>query len=128
MKLSYRGTNYNYEPPALDVGEGIAMGKYRGQDYPVMRYPRHIPIPQAPLDLKYRGVAYSTHQTDEAVTTTTAPSFQPVSVPQAVTHNLADIHRTHLLDRLAHRIQVARERGDQNLIQQLELEMRELVF
>ncbi|NES94660.1 MAG: DUF4278 domain-containing protein [Desertifilum sp. SIO1I2] len=134
MKLSYRGTPYEHEPIALDMAEADRVAKYRGQEYR-QRYPRHIPVPQAPLDLKYRGIAYSTYQTPEpeAVDIATHLNRTFVNSPsEPLTRHkrfieAAQLHRANILKRLEHRIQVARSKGDVNLLQQLEVEKLQLV-
>lgn len=134
MKLSYRGNPYEYEPAALDIAEGNQVGKYRGQEHKFC-YPRHIPVPQAPLDLKYRGIAYSTHQTDEPeyldIKTRLNQTFAKSPSEPLTRHQrfveAAQRHRANILRRLDHRIQVAKARGDSDLLEQLELEKSQLV-
>ncbi|TAE54486.1 MAG: DUF4278 domain-containing protein [Oscillatoriales cyanobacterium] len=50
MKLTYRGANYEYDIPTVDMIEGEVAGKYRGQDWNY-RYPRHLAVPK-----KYGGI------------------------------------------------------------------------
>lgn len=134
MKLSYRGNPYEYEPTALDMAEGNQVGKYRGQEHK-FGYPRHIPVPQVPLDLKYRGIAYSTHQTDEPeyldIKTRLNQTFDKSPSEPMTRHQrfveVAQRHRVNILRRLDHRIQVAKERGDSDLLKQLEFEKSQLM-
>ena len=53
MKLTYRGANYEYDIPTVDMIEGEVAGKYRGQNWNY-RYPRHIPTPK-----QYGGPNYT---------------------------------------------------------------------
>lgn len=131
MKLTYRGINYEYEAPALDINEGKFAGKYRGNNCQFGRYPRHIPVPQPPLDLKYRGIAYSTHQTAERelIPTKAQPQVTEAitisstfKTPQNLKEELAKVHCTSIVRQMEHRLQVAREKGDRHLIEQLEKE------
>ncbi|HEY9861235.1 MAG TPA: DUF4278 domain-containing protein [Candidatus Obscuribacterales bacterium] len=136
MRLSYRGAHYESELPTFQMLEGDVVGKYRGQNlrlqYP---YPKHIPVPQTPLELKYRGVAYSTHRPMEledliatqpdAMTDSQTPVFQ--NVRQRVLKEVAEIHRTNIYRSLERRLQVAKNLGDQRLIGMLESELEQIV-
>lgn len=116
MKLGYRGVAYEYEPPTIDMTEGEIGGKYRGQPWRCS-YPRHIPVPQPTLDLKYRGVAYRTNTQQPAI-----PATSSRTSPELAETHLANIRR-----RLEHRLQVAKNSGDEKLIRMLEAESRQLV-
>ena len=59
MKLTYRGIEYDYNPPMLEMAESEITGCYRGQRTHYT-YVRHVPIPQPVSRLTYRGVAYET--------------------------------------------------------------------
>ena len=131
MKLTYRGINYEYEAPALDMNEGKFAGKYRGINCQLGRYPRHIPVPQPPLDLKYRGIAYSTHQTvePELIPTKAQPQVrETITITSSLkTHRdlkqeLAKVHCQSITRQMEHRLQVAKAKGDRDLIDQLEKE------
>jgi Domain of unknown function (DUF4278) len=139
VKLSYRGIPYEYEPPTLDMTEGQEMGKYRGQAW-AMRYPKHMNIPQPALNLKYRGIAYQTTiaggieaappsqaHNQASVRASVRASIRPVAHLDRELHTqLARVHQTHLLERLAHRLDVARSSGDVELIRALERESQQL--
>ncbi|MBW4490951.1 MAG: DUF4278 domain-containing protein [Trichocoleus desertorum ATA4-8-CV12] len=135
MRLSYRGAHYESELPTFQMLEGDVVGKYRGQNlrlqYP---YPKHIPVPQTPLDLKYRGVAYSTHRPMElkdlikaqpAVVATSQTPLQ--NMRQRVLKEVAETHRTNIYRSLERRLQVAKNLGDQRLIGMLESELQQIV-
>ena len=132
VKLSYRGICYQDEPSDIEMNEGLASG-YRGQDCPLWRYPRHMPVQQGPIDLKYRGIADRIHQT--AGPEFAALNVKPVvsegdalmsTAKHSVKQEVAKTHRTNILENLEHRLQVARSRGDQELIRQLEKEKEQI--
>lgn len=139
MKLMYRGSEYNYEPAPVDMGETGILGNYRGRAF-TFAYPRHIPVPQFPTDLQYRGVSYHKTATGEiesvAPQVMAAPAVPPVaSTPgvmyrsvaasrHALMQEVAGKHRENIQRRLQHRLEVARAKGDEMLINQLEREMQ----
>ncbi|MEL7332951.1 MAG: DUF4278 domain-containing protein [Cyanobacteria bacterium J06560_2] len=56
MKLTYRGINYEYNPPRVSVADTEEVGKYRGA---LLHFHKLIKaLPQPAVDLVYRGVAY----------------------------------------------------------------------
>lgn len=59
MKLTYRGVQYDYNPPAVVLNHTAEVGKYRGVDIR-FRTVKNCPVQQPTLDLVYRGVAYRT--------------------------------------------------------------------
>lgn len=135
MKLSYRGTEYEYTPASLEVKESEITGCYRGQ--PIhFAYTSHVPVPQPVSHLVYRGVHYSTPGAGPVL----APSPVPATVGNlAVADNnlgrrarhqalreAAEIHRSNVQRSLEHRILVARSQDNQWLIQQLEQELHQL--
>ncbi len=75
MKLTYRGVTYEYTPAAVEVTEGKLGGKYRGLDWRFCNLKKPLVQP-ATVDLKYRGVAYSTGEKPSSV--------QPAPVPAPV--------------------------------------------
>lgn len=76
MKLSYRGVEYDYTPPAVDMQTSEDRGSYRGVDIR-FRTVQKSPVQQPSLDLVYRGVAYST-----GVAAAPAPVAQPAPVAE----------------------------------------------
>ena len=60
MKLNYRGVSYEYNPPTFATVESEVGGKYRGLDWR-FRNLKKSPVLQPPVNLTYRGVAYSNH-------------------------------------------------------------------
>lgn len=130
MKLSYPGAGYQDEP--IEMNEEVP-GEYPGQDCQLWRYPRHMPVPPGPIDRKCRGIAHSTHQTAEPEFA--ALNFKPVvsegdpvmsTAKSRLKQEVAKTHRANILENLEHRLQVARTRGDQELIRQLEKEKEQI--
>jgi hypothetical protein len=139
MRLCYRGVEYDYHPPSLEVKEGEILGKYRGRPLH-FNYVSHVPIPQPVADLTYRGVSYRTTalgQVRPGVRSAEQPRqsvFQAIkssdnSMMQARRHLLkeaAESHRDNIQRILQHRIEVARAQGNDTLLKQLEEEMHQL--
>lgn len=137
MNFTYRGVNYKPNPPALELTEGKIGGKYQGANWKD-HYPRHIPVPQPQVDLKYRGVAYCTgdpidveairlqRRHTSAAASATKSATPTVSSRQKVMDELSDTHLANIRQNLEHRLQVAKAKGDQNLIRLLEAEAEQL--
>src|SRR4028118_799230 len=79
MKLTYRGANYEYDIPTVDMMEGEVAGKYRGQNWNY-RYPRHIPTPN-----KYGGRNYTTKRDSQAGDRDVAAASDPAAVKSYLT-------------------------------------------
>jgi Domain of unknown function (DUF4278) len=124
MKLTYRGATYEYNPCPQEMTEGKILGKYRGQAWNI-RYPRHMNIPQPITELQYRGVPYRTTATGgiQAVNTNT-PALGKMAQPTL--SELAKIHHSYLIKGLQRRIEIAKAKGDANLVYLLEEESRQL--
>ena len=58
MKITYRGVSYDYNPPTVAVQESNVAGKFRGLDWRFHNL-KKSPVLQPPVNLTYRGVAYS---------------------------------------------------------------------
>ncbi len=142
MKLTNRGIISESNPPALELTKGEIAGKYRGTNWR-NHYPRHVPVTQPMVDLKARSVAYCTSEpidaeasllcgcyenaaTPKAVSTTTE-AVSTVSSRQQVLDELNNTHLTNIRHNLEHRLQVARAKGDQNLIRLLEAEAEQII-
>ena len=69
MKITYRGVSYDYNPPTVAVKESNVAGKFRGLDWRFHNLEKS-PVLQPPVNLTYRGVAYSNRPTN---TSETAP-------------------------------------------------------
>ena len=127
MKLTYRGTNYEYDIPTVDMIEGEVAGKYRGQNWKY-RYPRHIPVPQHPHDLRYRGVLESGRKSlkvDRDLIGTVDSTEAAVTFAQKV-DEVAKVHRVNICNILDRRKQVARAKGDVKLMCLLEIEWQQM--
>ncbi|WP_416676151.1 DUF4278 domain-containing protein [Egbenema bharatensis] len=135
MKLSYRGTSYSYQPTPVDMVDSGIPVKFRGQQYH-LSYLRHIPVPQAVSTLKYRGVSYQTTETGEiqpiapGTRRVTALAGKAVPLPLAtqvrrrlLPEDAQRVHQETIRQRLQHRIDVAKARGDEQLLHQLEDEL-----
>ncbi|TAE65917.1 MAG: DUF4278 domain-containing protein [Oscillatoriales cyanobacterium] len=121
MKLTYRGANYEYDIPTVDMIEGEVAGKYRGQDWNY-RYPRHLAVPK-----KYGGINSTTKrdfQAQQQVTTVGAACAAVESAPTAA--DLAQVHRVHICSILDRRKQVATAKGDERLLRLLEREWQQM--
>jgi hypothetical protein len=87
--------------------------------------------------LQYRGVAYQTTETGEvnSMGRVVRPAAHP-QAHQAIAHaharlidqqELAKVHHQYLMERLQRRLEVARAKGDDTLVRQLEQEQHQLV-
>lgn len=133
MKLNYRGLSYEADPPITDVTESEIGGKYRGQEWH-QHYPRHIPAPVHNRNFKYRGITYNSNQARENSevivhhTTSEATSEVLTEVAcQIAMNNVARIHCNRLQQLLERRRQIAKERGDTELLKLLDQEAQQLV-
>jgi hypothetical protein len=132
MKLTYRGVDYERNPLAVEMTPGEIGGKYRGASWQ-RYYPRHIPVPQPVAELKYRGVSYCIGDPLDVEVMRQRKQYSANGT--AATHgrrepssqDLANTHLVHMRQNLEHRLQVAKEKGDQNLIRLLEDEARQLM-
>lgn len=132
MNLSYRGVKYNEKPLNFESIEGENFGKYRSHQT-TYRYPRHIAQLQ-PKILQYGGVLYSTqswatsHQgsqnTENSQVCVCSLSQAPLRKPKMTT--TAEIHLENLRQNLERRLQVAKSKGDEDLINLLEREYQQL--
>ncbi|MBE9192066.1 DUF4278 domain-containing protein [Gloeocapsopsis crepidinum LEGE 06123] len=139
MKFKYRGINYESCTPATEMIEGEAGGQYRGVSWK-HHYPRHIPTPQPVVGLKYRGVSYSSghpidveasilrrQYEDKAVAKSMPQQESIMSNRQKALTQLNHTHIANIRQNLEHRLEVARARGDQKLVQMLEIEASQLI-
>ncbi len=137
MRLTYRGHDYEQElVPPVEMRDSGSVGLYRGRELH-FSYPRHIPVPQPVNRLQYRGVAYRTTETGEvnSIGRVVRLAAQP-QARRAIAHaparlvdqqELAKVHHQYLMERLQRRLEVARAKGDDALIRQLEQEQHQLV-
>ena len=121
MKLTYRGANYEYDIPTVDMIEGEVAGKYRGQNWNY-RYPRHIPNPK-----KYGGPNYTKKQDSQAGDRDVAAASAPGAVKSYPTVvEVAQVHRANICNILDRRQQAAKAKGDERLLRLLELEWQQM--
>ena len=121
MKLTYRGANYEYDIPTVDMIEGEVAGKYRGQNWNY-RYPRHIPNPN-----KYGGTNYTKKRDAEAGDRDVAAASAPAAVESYPTVvEVAQVHRANICNILDRRQQAAKAKGDERLLRLLELEWQQM--
>ena len=132
MKLIYRGANYEYDIPTVDMKEGEVAGKYRGQNWNY-RYPRHIPVPQHPQNLQCHSVLDTSHgkspKIDEDLATRADTARNRVIAPVASSgkfEDVATVHRVNICNILDRRKQVARAKGDVKLMSLLEIEWKQM--
>jgi hypothetical protein len=131
MQFSYRGVKYEQDLPTVDMTEGEMGGMYRGEAWNY-KYPRHIPVPQATPHLKYRGVSYCANPRATAEACYAAPTADRIDVKVAADYlkspefdqQVEETHYQNICRRLEHRLQVAKKRGDRNLVKMLEAEQQ----
>ncbi len=125
MNLTYRGIPYNRPENQVTTEAGGVMGKYRGAAWMSRIVTSALKL--APVHtLSWRGVHYNTDGSPVARTVEAVAPAMPH--PLKVQHhgiNLGDAHRHSILKSLEHRLEVARNRGDQHLVQILEDEWRQ---
>ncbi|MGB3136786.1 MAG: DUF4278 domain-containing protein [Nodosilinea sp.] len=134
MKLCYRGVEYDYTSPSLEVQESELTGCYRGRSLN-FTYVSHVPVPQPVANYTYRGVSYSTNAQGQVQSADAAVQRHPmfkarrVAVGEGIKarrhllREAADAHRTNIQQSIQHRIEVARVQGNDHLLQQLEDEL-----
>ncbi len=138
MRLCYRGIDYEYTPPAVRMVEGKIGGDYRGCPWK-FHVLEDMPAPQPGLQLVYRGVTYATGDLRKVATDLpeiASPASQPkldmdtlFSSSRKLRQSIDAVAQTHLNNmrsNLKHRLQVAREKGDQELVRLLEREEEQM--
>lgn len=124
MKLTYRGIPYDRPENQVTTTPGAVLGNYRGAAWAARIVTS--PVKSAPAQtLCWRGIVYNTDGSAVQPAEVVAPALPtPVKVQhQGV--NLGDAHRQWILKSLEHRMEVARNRGDQGLVQMLEDEWKQ---
>ena len=139
MKLTYRGVEYDHNPPMLEVSESNILCNYRGRTHKYS-YVRHVPFPQPQAELTYRGVAYQTNRHGQRQSVTQSETKSVFSAFQRKLAELSPLmderrqllqeaarsHSESIQRSLERRIAVAREQGNVRLLQQLEDELRQM--
>lgn len=90
MKLTYRGTTYDYNPPVVELSDSSSVGKYRGLDVR-FRNPKKAPVLQTTLDLKYRNALYTSVQPAAAGAIAPQVEATPAPVVEAVANAVLDV-------------------------------------
>lgn len=134
MKLTYRGVAYEANNPVSELTQGEVGGKYRGAQWKP-KYLKHIPVPPLAVDLKYRGNSYSLGDPIDVEANLLPKRFKGVKItPEQVQAPIQlpanEVNSTHLANirnNLERRLQVAIEKGDEDLIRLLQIEARELI-
>lgn len=137
MKLCYRGVEYDYTPPVLEVSESEMLGQYRGRPLH-FSYVKHVPFPQSQASLKYRGVPYCTTRSGEIEAVAQVnkapqePQFKPVfdsmaAARRTLLQEAAQVHKANMKRSLERRLEVAQSKGDEMLVRQLQDEMHQYV-
>lgn len=130
MRMIYRGVAYERDSTPLEMLEGDIAGKYRGNDCKY-RYPRHIPQLEPKLYRQYRGVSYSTRPVavGENVEMPKLACPLPIARPAPIEREwLSTVHLDNIRRRLERRLQIARENGDEDLVELLRKESRDLAL
>jgi len=134
MKLTYRGVSYEPNNPISELIQSEIGGKYRGAEWKP-KYPRHIPVPPLAVDLKYRGINYSigdpidveANLLHKRFNTPQIADEQPVATSRQLSNEVNSAHIANMRNNLERRLQVAREKGDKDLIRLLQIEARHLI-
>ncbi|MEQ9481598.1 arginine synthesis PII-interacting regulator PirA [Coleofasciculus sp. F4-SAH-05] len=133
MKRCYRGVHYDETPSTLDVSEGEIGGTYRGQNWR-FHYLRHIPEPPPTHDLKWRGAVYHTGKprvvkstpVETPMTMVGTRSWFLKNSRQKAFQQTSITHLENICQSLERRLDVARAKGDQDLVRQLEKESEQI--
>jgi hypothetical protein len=141
MQLTYRGVHYEYNPRGAEAAREATVFRairpaynlhYRGSVYAVdPNAEPSLPASQPAAQLMYRGAAYAlngwTKPAANVQSTSSVASSSPRFSKKASGHTeFTTVHRTNLHTNIQRRLQVARERGDQNLINLLERELQQI--
>lgn len=151
MRLVYRGASYDYNSPSLEVRETDVLRRNQGA------YQRCKTLQEASYPLTYRGVRYTTAQVAEALSSTpalrgpqklvyrgqqytkypngaiakVAADKAAVRVPNTTAELFKEVSRVHqdnLRRNLQHRLQIAKQQGNQALVNLLEAESKQLAL
>ncbi|MGL5060144.1 MAG: DUF4278 domain-containing protein [Microcoleus sp.] len=127
MKLSYRGANYEYDIPTVDMREGNIAGKYRGQNWNY-RYPRHMTAPGEGSGTTYRSAQHTRNRnlkTNEIAAARGNTSAGDITLKSAAIE-VAQVHRANICNILDRRKQIAAANGDESLLRLLEKEWKQM--
>ena len=139
MKFNNRAFNYEPNLSNIELTESEIVDN-QGTDWK-QKYPRHIPVPQVKIDLKSPAVECSTgdlidieanqlrqnYIADDSVAVSRKNEVVLTKTKrQQLLEELNNVHLNNLRRNLEHRLEVAREKGDENLIRLLEAEFEQL--
>ncbi|MGB3652359.1 MAG: DUF4278 domain-containing protein [Rivularia sp. (in: cyanobacteria)] len=132
MKLIYRGIKYEYAPVAVEVTTEGVCGKYRGAEWKC-HHSEYTSLSNA-AELKYRGATYYSGNPEKVeelkqrkkLNSIFAASKNLFASNQPHNDELAKIHLANLQRNLQRRLEVAKQKGDENLIRILEEEANQL--
>jgi hypothetical protein len=152
MKLIYRGISYEYDPTqakAGNTGEPTHAVRHTQTPYALIYRGHKVQVdPQTfsnqtaerpdRYTLIYRGATYSVTRNGDNQATARIQSTDNVavqselegkiSIPSSLPRRyIGKVHQANLLKNLQHRLQVAREHGDQKLIELLEAERKQII-
>lgn len=133
MKLTYRGIQYEYAPLTVEVTSEGVCGKYRGAEWKC-HHSEYTPVTDHAVELKYRGAAYYSGNPEEVeklkqrkkLNLIFASSKNLFGSNQGNSDRLAQTHLANLLRNVQHRLEVAKQKGDENLVRILEDEENHL--
>ena len=149
MNLIYRGDSYEYNPSSLEVREVDALRRYqsaqrcktlvesnypliyRGATYTTAQIAQAFnstPVSSSPQLLTYRGVQYLKNA--NGIVEFARPAKASLA-PKAITPAFLEastVHHENLRRNLERRLEVAKGQGNENLVNQLEAESRQLAF
>lgn len=133
MKLTYRGIKYEHTSETVEVTTQGVCGKYRGAEWKC-HYSKHIPVTHHAAELKYRGASYYSGNPQEIeelkqrkkLNLIFAKNDQIFLSKRRKNNELAQIHTANLQRNLQRRLEVAKQKGDENLIRILEEEANQL--
>lgn len=131
MHLSFRGVKYRFAPITGVVKNSEVIGRYRGQICHRSHF--DLPVSHPRVTLKYRGVSYMPGLHGRVATrpieSLVREQMAPVAVmtdSRQVQSELEKIHNLSIQKSLERRLSVARNQGNQNLVQILENEQKQL--
>ncbi|WP_413165834.1 DUF4278 domain-containing protein [Capilliphycus salinus ALCB114379] len=101
MKLTYRGIEYEYNPPEVATSTGAVAGKYRGQDWRFCNR-KKPPVLQPSYNLTYRGVKYGNNPVAAVSRTETPVTIAEKARVSMLKQERSEIKREQsMLNRLA---------------------------
>lgn len=139
MQVTYHGTSYESNPSKQEFTEGGISGEYCGTTGQ-QKYLRHIPVHHSKVDQQCHDITHNVGDLIDVETTElrknydreaacvpiTAEACSNKSSRQQALEELRNTQLDNIRRKLEHRLQVAREKGDEHLIYLLEAEAQQL--